>query len=125
MGCAGAIHERYRRLVTDGAVRSNPVIVSTPFLHFLPGVVKAHEPVSVQTFGPELAVERLDEGVVGRLAGPGEVERHAFRVGPQVEIAGDELGALIDTDRARIAVLPAYLAFLRGNQVTLNITSLP
>ena len=98
MGCAGAIDERYRRLVADCAVWSNLVVVSTPFLHFLPGVVKAHEPVSIQTFGPELAVEGLDEGIVSRLAGPGEVERHTFRVGPQVEIARDELGALIDPD---------------------------
>ena len=33
------------------------VIVSTPFLHFRAGVVKAHESVRVQTLRPELAVE--------------------------------------------------------------------
>jgi len=116
MGCAGAIHERYRRLIADRAVRSDFVVVSTPFLHFLPGVVKAHEPVGVQTFGSELAIEAFDESVVGRLTGPGEVKRHALRVGPQVEITRDKLGALIHTDRARIAVLPAY-PFERRNNV--------
>ena len=44
--------------------------VSTPRLHFLPGVLTAHEPVRVQTFRPELAIERI----VRRLAKPGEVE---------------------------------------------------
>lgn len=33
MGCAGAIHERYRQLVADGAVRTNLVVVSTPMIH--------------------------------------------------------------------------------------------
>jgi hypothetical protein len=28
-------------------------------------IVEAHEPVRVQTFCPELAVERFDEGIVG------------------------------------------------------------
>ena len=44
---------------------SRVVIVSTPSLAFSPRVVEAHEPVCVQTFGAELAVERFDEGVVG------------------------------------------------------------
>lgn len=43
------------------------VIVSTPSLAFSDRVVEAHEPVLVQTFRPELAVER----VVGRRASLG------------------------------------------------------
>ena len=72
-GCAVGIHERYRRFVADGAVRSDLAVVSTPFLHFLAGVVKAKEPVLLQALGPELAVERLDVRIVGGFAGPGEV----------------------------------------------------
>jgi hypothetical protein len=30
----------------------------------LPGVFKAHEPVGVQAFRPQLAVERFDEGII-------------------------------------------------------------
>ena len=58
------------------------VIVSTPFLHFLPRVVKAHEPVGVQTFGFELAVEALDEAVMGWLAWSREVQSNVIRIGP-------------------------------------------
>src|SRR3546814_18725153 len=37
------------------------------------------------------------------LAGPGEVQRDVVGIGPQVPVAADELGALVDPDRLRIA----------------------
>ena len=40
------------------------VVVLTPFLHLHAGIVKRQEPMGVETLGPELAVERLDERVV-------------------------------------------------------------
>ena len=43
----------------------------------------------------------------GGLAGPGEVQVDTALVGPQVEITRDELAALIDPDRLRIADGPA------------------
>ena len=49
---------------------SNLVVVSTPILHFLTRVVKGQEPVLVQAFRAELAVEGLDIGVVGGFARP-------------------------------------------------------
>jgi len=49
----------HRRFVADGAVRANLVIVSTPVFQFQPGVVKAHEPMCVQTFRPEAAIKTL------------------------------------------------------------------
>ena len=61
----------------------------------------------VQAFRPELAVESLDEGILGRLSGPGEVENDVVAVSPQIEIAGDKLAALVDTDRLRITELSA------------------
>ncbi len=75
---------------------------STPILHLRARVVKAHEPIGVQALGPELAIETLDGAVVGRLAGSGEVERHALVVGPQFEVARDELAAVVDTDECWI-----------------------
>ncbi len=81
----------------------NLVVVSAPSLAFSHRVVEAHEPVLAQAFRAELAVEAFDERIVGRLARPAEVERYIPRVGPKIEIARDELAALIDPDRCRIA----------------------
>lgn len=64
------------------------IVVPAPILHFFLGVRKAEEPVRVEAFGPEAAVEGLDEGVVGRLAQPGEVQRDAALIGPQVPSTG-------------------------------------
>ena len=58
-----------------------------------------------ETLRSEAPVKGFDERVVGWLAGPGEVERHVMNVGPEIEIAGDELRSLIDPDRAWIACL--------------------
>ena len=58
---------------------SDCVVVLTPFLHLRPGVVKRQEPVCVEAFASELAIERLDERVVGWLAGPGEVQLDGMR----------------------------------------------
>jgi len=63
--------------------------------------------MGVQTFCPEAAIERFDEGVVGRLAWPGEVEHDASLIRPQVQVALDKFGALIDPDRCRESYLPA------------------
>ena len=69
-------------------MRSYLVVVPTPSLAFSHRVIQAHEPVGVKAF---LAVEALDERVVGGLARPREVERHALHVGPQIELAGDKI----------------------------------
>src|SRR3954447_16532706 len=79
------------------------VVVSTPILDFLPSVVKAQEPMCVQAFVSELAVEGFDEAVVRGLARPREVEHHTLLVSPDVEIAGDELRSLVDADILGIA----------------------
>ena len=70
----------------------------------------------VQALAAEAAVERFDEGVVGRLSRAREVQSDAPRVGPQVEVAADELGALIDPDRLRVAQFRADL-LQRGDDI--------
>jgi hypothetical protein len=65
--------------------------------------------VGVQAFRPKPAVERLDEAVVGRLAGPRELQGDRARIGPQIEIAADELAAIVHPDRLRIAELTTHL----------------
>jgi len=76
--------------------------------------------VRVQALRPELAVEAFDEGVVGRLAGPAEVEHDVFLVGPKVEVTGDELAALVDPDGLWVAHLPAN-AFERLNDILATV----
>lgn len=61
----------------------------------------------ILAFGSQPSVERLDKGVVGRFAWPLTVERDAALIGPQIHVARDELGALVDTDLLRIADLAA------------------
>ncbi|MBG6203045.1 hypothetical protein IWQ48_004202 [Labrenzia sp. EL_13] len=79
--------------------------MSSPIPHLFGSVRKAQEPVRIQALGPEPAVEGLNEGVVRRFSRPGEVKRDASSIGPQIEIPGDELRALIDPDRLWIANL--------------------
>src|SRR4029077_11672473 len=95
----------HRRLVADRAMRTNLIVVSTPSLAFCARLVEAQEPVCVQPCDQELAVEGFDEGVVGWLAWPAEVECHAFRIRPEIELLTDELGATVGADSSGIAEL--------------------
>jgi hypothetical protein len=90
--------ERYRRFVADIAVRSYIVVNSTPSLAFSNRLVQAYEPVLLQAFRPELAIEGLDKLIVRCLAGPREVECYAFNICPQIQLSGDKSAPLIDPD---------------------------
>src|ERR1700722_7631089 len=74
-------------------MRAFLIVVPTPILQLFPGVCKAQEPMGVQTFRSEAAIEGFNECIVGRLSGPGEVERDAALVSPQIQVARHELGA--------------------------------
>ena len=56
--------------------------VSTPTLKLLAGVRQRQEPVRVQALRAQSAIERLDERIVGRLAGSREVEHDVVRKPP-------------------------------------------
>ncbi len=43
------------------------VVVPAPILQFFTCICKAHEPVRVEAFGSQLAVERFDERIIRRL----------------------------------------------------------
>jgi len=102
-GCVTGVLQRDRRLVADCPVRAILVVVSAPSLQLFARVRKGQEPVGVHALGANTAVEGFGEGVVGRLARSREVERDAPGIGPDVEIAGEELAALVDADRRRVA----------------------
>lgn len=50
--------------------------------------------MGVQAFVTERAIERFNEGIVGRLAGPREVQRDAIFIGPAIPRLRDELGTV-------------------------------
>src|SRR5438105_15406109 len=84
-GIAGHSMKHCWHLVADRAVRSHLVVVSTPSLAFSACLVEAEEPIGVQALSSKLAVQAFDECIVGRLAGPAEVESDAVLVSPAVE----------------------------------------
>ncbi len=59
-----------RDVVSDRGVRTFLVVVSTLSLQFFTRIRKGEEPVGVQALCSELAVERLNEAVIGRLSKP-------------------------------------------------------
>ena len=67
--------QQNRWYLADSAMGSVFVVVPAPIVQLLPGVFKAHEPVGVQAFRPQFAIERFDEGIVGRFSRPAEVQR--------------------------------------------------
>ena len=85
------------------------VAVSAVSLQLFLRIRKGQEPVSVQTFSAELAVKAFDEGIVGWFPGPSEFQRDTFGIGPQVQIVGDELRALVNAKSLGIADLRASL----------------
>ena len=50
-------------------MRKELVVVPSPALYFVYGVLQRHEPVHIQTFVPEAAVKRFDLRIVRRRAG--------------------------------------------------------
>jgi len=81
------IQQGNRRLLPDRPVGALLVVVLAPILQFFPGVCKAQEPVGVQAFNSEAAIEGFDEGVVGGLARPREVERYTALIDPKIQVA--------------------------------------
>ena len=55
----------------------------------------------VQAFVSEPPIERYNECIVGRLAGPAEVQRHSIDVCPMLEGVGDELRPIVHPDLCR------------------------
>jgi hypothetical protein len=61
-------------------VRTTHIIFLPPLLDEMLCFGQSLEPVGVQTLCPEGSVERLAEGVVGRLSWPGEVDLYPMAI---------------------------------------------
>lgn len=79
------------------------------FLAFSARIGKTHEPVCIQAFRAEIAFQALDERIIRRLSGPGEVALHTVRIGPYVTVARAELETLIEISRLAVMIRPACL----------------
>lgn len=74
-------------------------MVSAPGLQLFYRICGRQEPVGVQAPGPEAAVEGFDEGLVRRLAGPGQVQGDAVGTGLQ-DLVG-KIGKGVDLQSMR------------------------
>ena len=92
-----------RDLVAGRAVQPFFVVVSSPSLQLFGRVRKRKDPVLVQAFGSEAAMERFEKRIVGRFPWPREVVHDAPLIGPEIHVALDKLADLIDPDRLGMA----------------------
>jgi hypothetical protein len=68
----------------SSAMRTELVVVPSTALYFVPGVLQRHEPVHVQAFIPEAAIEGFDMWIIRRCAGSGIIELDLIEVNPNV-----------------------------------------
>ncbi len=74
------------------------VVVDPPGFDNSAGVGQVEEPVFVEAFILEFAVEGLDKGVPDRLVGIDEVQAHALAIGSFVGRLADHLGTIVQDD---------------------------
>jgi len=79
-------------------MRPRGVVVAAPCFDPLAGVPDRSEPVLIEAFVPEPTVERLDEGVLHRLAGFNEPQGHTGPFGPFEHGTRGPLGAVVEDD---------------------------
>ena len=83
-----------RRKSVESHVRTALIVVSPPGLGMSLRLGSRCEPVQVQAFVSERAVERLDVRIVGRSSRPREVHAHLVMVSPEIDDLPGELGAI-------------------------------
>src|SRR5690606_8073008 len=74
------------------------IVVLPPLLDELPGMAHRHEPMLVQAFISELAVEALDITILLRFAGLNEAQLQPHSVSPFIQRLADEFRAVINRD---------------------------
>ena len=96
-----------RDVVSDRAVRTVSLVMSTAILQLFTRICKTLEPMPVQAFRPELAVERLDRAFVRGLSRPEEAQGYLVGIGPKVEIPKNIITAFIAPYRLGVSRLRA------------------
>jgi hypothetical protein len=81
--------------VSQRAMRPGLIIIYPPCLDDLPNLIETHEPVLVQTFIPELAVEALHVAIINRFAWTNELQLDAARICPGIYRVADKLRTIV------------------------------
>ena len=92
-----------RRQTADPAMGSDGIEIASPVGERLTGVGQRGEQCLVQEFIPELAVEALDEGILGRLARRDVVPCDLLLLCPPQHRHAGEFGSVVADDRRRPA----------------------
>jgi hypothetical protein len=85
------------------SARYSPLAIRDRFARLAESI----EPVGIQAFISEAAVEAFDEGVLRGAAWTNEMEAHTAAVRPLVESIRYELRTVVDHDRLRVTELGA------------------
>ena len=80
---AGGSDELERCLETDRGACTDVIVVVCERLTVGLGILRRQEPLRIDTFWSDLAVEHLNEAVVGPLTRAVEVQDHAVHEGPE------------------------------------------
>ncbi len=73
---------------------SAAIILQPPWLYFLRGALQGQEPVFVETFLPEQAVEGFDKDIARRFTKATEVRCCSIQIGSPVQRLADEFRGL-------------------------------
>jgi hypothetical protein len=93
------------RHVAQCCVRPALIVLPSPSLDLPLSVFQAQEPIRVQAFFPQPAVERFHVRVVGRLSWSAEIQRYSVSVSPSVQSFRNEFRAVVHANRFRHASL--------------------
>jgi len=66
-------------------------------------MIQGMEPVFIQAFIPEFAIEAFDESILGGLAGLYQIQLHAMLIGPLIQCPAIKLWSLVRSDRFGVA----------------------
>ena len=87
-------------------MRALAVVVDAPFFDFDASTSERRETRLRKTLVAEVAIERLDVGILSRLPGLDEIQLHAVRVRPLLERYRNEFRPVIDAKALRKSVKP-------------------
>jgi hypothetical protein len=88
--------ELLRGLILRAAVRALGIVIDPPVFDDLASLTDAGEPMLVQAFFTVSAVETLNVGVLGRLAGVDEIQLDAVISGPSIQRPRAQFRAVIN-----------------------------